>query len=260
VTTLHLPKYRRVADALRDQIRTGHFAPGDKLPSEVELIARFGYDRGTIRQAVGVLRREGLVEVEQGRGTFVRVRRRVRRNLAKSLWIEYEATVAETEPTEGLFKAMTGTAGDVEVPTDYSWAEATEDLADVFGVPEGAALLCRRYLHVIDGQPHQVTCSYLLGDMVEDTPLADVSSERIGLGTLAQLASIGVHVDQARIYLKTWLAGPEEVDALDMLEGQPVFGWRRILYAARRPVEVSDVAAPGEQIEHEIVVDFGDAP
>jgi hypothetical protein len=34
-------------------------------------------------------------------------------------------------------------------------------------------------------------------------------------------------------------------------------GYRRVTYAARRPVEVADVASPGEQVRQEIIVDFG---
>lgn len=73
------PKYQRIASELRGQIRDGTYAPGDKLPGESTLIERFGVTRVTLRQALGVLRAEGLVEARHGIGTFVRVDRRYQR-------------------------------------------------------------------------------------------------------------------------------------------------------------------------------------
>jgi GntR family transcriptional regulator len=71
--------YRQVADGLRAAIRTGELATGQRLPSETELIRRYGVSRNSVRMAVGLLRIEGLVVTEQGRGSFVRARRPPRR-------------------------------------------------------------------------------------------------------------------------------------------------------------------------------------
>ena len=70
--------YRQVADALRAAIRTGELATGQRLPSETELIHRYGVSRNSVRTAVGLLRIEGLVVTEHGRGSFVRARRPLR--------------------------------------------------------------------------------------------------------------------------------------------------------------------------------------
>jgi GntR family transcriptional regulator len=50
------PVYRRIADALRQVLESGELAPGDKVPSESELMSRYGVAGGTVRQAIGVLR------------------------------------------------------------------------------------------------------------------------------------------------------------------------------------------------------------
>src|SRR5512132_3330373 len=73
------PVYRQIADHVRALITGGQLAPGDQIPSERELIQQFGASRGTIRQAVGQLRSEGLIEVEHGRGAYVRSHPPVRR-------------------------------------------------------------------------------------------------------------------------------------------------------------------------------------
>ena len=65
--------YKRMADDLRGAILAGEFAPGERLPVEVDLAARFGVGRSTTREALRILLSEGLVETLRGvaGGTFV---------------------------------------------------------------------------------------------------------------------------------------------------------------------------------------------
>ena len=74
-----LPAYRQVAGDLREKINSGEFNPGDKLPSERVLVDTYGVSRITIREAVGLLRSEGLVSAEHGKGVFIRPPHRVER-------------------------------------------------------------------------------------------------------------------------------------------------------------------------------------
>ncbi|TYC06497.1 winged helix-turn-helix transcriptional regulator [Micromonospora sp. WP24] len=64
--------FRQLADLLRDRITSGDLAPGASLPSELRLAQEHGLSRTSVRQAVALLRAEGLVIVEPPRGTFVR--------------------------------------------------------------------------------------------------------------------------------------------------------------------------------------------
>lgn len=66
------PASLQVADALRGEIASGTFAPGDKLPSIRSLAERFGVAQMTAARSIDVLRREGLIYTSIGRGTFVR--------------------------------------------------------------------------------------------------------------------------------------------------------------------------------------------
>jgi GntR family transcriptional regulator len=66
------PPYRQIAAALREAIAAGRLAPGDRLPSESELVTRYDVARMTARQAIQELKTEGLVVSEHGRGVFVR--------------------------------------------------------------------------------------------------------------------------------------------------------------------------------------------
>ncbi|MCD9872562.1 GntR family transcriptional regulator [Streptomyces guryensis] len=67
-----LPPYRRIADDLRAAIATAKLAPGEKLKSENELKDLYGTTRVTVRKALALLKADGLLISEQGRGVFVR--------------------------------------------------------------------------------------------------------------------------------------------------------------------------------------------
>jgi GntR family transcriptional regulator, phosphonate transport system regulatory protein len=63
-------RWRQIAESLAEDISAARF-PGGRLPTEPTLAARFGVNRHTVRRAVASLAEQGLVRVEQGRGTFV---------------------------------------------------------------------------------------------------------------------------------------------------------------------------------------------
>src|SRR5690349_4487825 len=73
------PEYLRIAAVLRDQITSGQLAAGDRLPTLPELCAEYGVSETTARNAVGVIRGEGLVETRARAGTVVRERPPVHR-------------------------------------------------------------------------------------------------------------------------------------------------------------------------------------
>ncbi|BCJ60990.1 GntR family transcriptional regulator [Micromonospora endophytica] len=64
------PRYRAIADQLRERIESGAIPPGALLPAENVLTAEFRAARGTIRKAIAVLREEGFATTEHGRGTY----------------------------------------------------------------------------------------------------------------------------------------------------------------------------------------------
>ncbi len=66
-----VPLYLQVASVMRQRIETGHWKEGEKISTLEELEKEFLVARVTIRQAVEILREEGLLDSQQGRGTFV---------------------------------------------------------------------------------------------------------------------------------------------------------------------------------------------
>lgn len=104
-----IPRYVQLADLFRQRIAKGHWVAGARLPSLLALVDEFDVARVTVRQAVDVLRREGLLSPEQGRGTFVTGRK------APDRWLRVQTTLDDlgeiyrgTKP--GLLNITEGTA------------------------------------------------------------------------------------------------------------------------------------------------------
>lgn len=70
------PKYKQIYAQLHRALSNSEYVPGDKLPSENELVEQFGVSRPTVSRALAQLELDGLVERRAGSGTFVRVQSR----------------------------------------------------------------------------------------------------------------------------------------------------------------------------------------
>ena len=66
-----VPLYIQLYNRLRIDIENGVYSPGERLPSEVELEAKYNTSRITIRKAISLLANDGYVSVRQGLGTIV---------------------------------------------------------------------------------------------------------------------------------------------------------------------------------------------
>ncbi|TDC00056.1 GntR family transcriptional regulator [Micromonospora fluostatini] len=64
--------WKQLADRLRQAIRSGQLAPGQRVPTELGLTQEYQLSRLTVRRALQQLRSEGLIVVVRSRGTFVR--------------------------------------------------------------------------------------------------------------------------------------------------------------------------------------------
>ncbi|WP_194421469.1 GntR family transcriptional regulator [Microbacterium abyssi] len=71
------PAYAQIADQLRRVIRDSKLEPGTQLPSEPDLVKRFGVSRMTVREGLRVLRQDDVLRVQHGVGVFVGERRSV---------------------------------------------------------------------------------------------------------------------------------------------------------------------------------------
>ncbi|MEZ5713746.1 MAG: phosphonate metabolism transcriptional regulator PhnF [Paracoccaceae bacterium] len=65
------PVWKTIAATLSAEIAAGHYRPGDKLPTEAQLAARFGVNRHTVRHALSDLTERGITRSRRGAGVFV---------------------------------------------------------------------------------------------------------------------------------------------------------------------------------------------
>jgi GntR family transcriptional repressor for pyruvate dehydrogenase complex len=84
-----------VVKRIRDFIKSGEYAVGDKLPTEMELREQLGVGRSTIREAFRVLQAIGLIELRSGRGAFVKGQNDNTYETIKRWFVEKEAELSE---------------------------------------------------------------------------------------------------------------------------------------------------------------------
>jgi DNA-binding GntR family transcriptional regulator len=66
------PPYQQVADALRAEISSGRYRPGDRFPTHGEVATAYRVALGTVKRAYAELQDQGLIVTRQGQGSFVR--------------------------------------------------------------------------------------------------------------------------------------------------------------------------------------------
>jgi GntR family transcriptional regulator len=137
------PIFEQLARIVADKIKTGQLKAGERLSTELEFARDYGISRDTVRQAIGILERQGLVDRRRAKGTFVATPR-VTHNLSEVRSFH-----------RGLLRQ--GVVPAMEL-LDFRPATAPAPLAAYFPRREAMRLL-RRY--VVDGKPFAVTEIYL---------------------------------------------------------------------------------------------------
>ncbi|QPF82646.1 GntR family transcriptional regulator [Bradyrhizobium genosp. L] len=132
-----LPRYQRLRDDLAARINRNEWRPGDLIPSEAELGARYGVAIGTVRKAIDQLVSDGVLERQQGRGTFVR---RARFNSSLFRFFRFQSESGERRVPQSRIlrrKAM----------------PATSAVASALRIPVGEPVISLSRLRLIDDLP-----------------------------------------------------------------------------------------------------------
>lgn len=246
------PAYKQLADLLRQQIVTGELAPGAPLPSETRLMQELGVSRNTVRLAVQLLRSEGHVITEHGRGTYVRERPPVRR-LGPD---RYRADVAPRGEETSFTRDHGIDWSDYRLDKVFREVPASERLAELLDVAEGTTLLERHFTFYARSEPQQVSISVYPLDLVAGTPVAEPDNEPWPGGNIAQLASIGVTVTRVEESVTARMPMPDEAETLLMTQGVPVVAITRRMFTGARPVEVADIVIPADRVALDYVIDL----
>ncbi|MEV4613924.1 GntR family transcriptional regulator [Kitasatospora sp. NPDC049258] len=236
-------KYLQIADDLATQIRTGVLGPGAAVPSEAELMERYGVASGTVRKAVAELRTTQLIETHHGRGSFVRSRPPVQRKSSDRFRRAHRlagkaAYLAEAEQSGGTPSVNVLFVGPIEAPAE---------IAERLDVPAGTKVLARKRRYFRDGTPTEEATSYLPWDVVKDIP--EMFAENPGGGGIyARLEEHGHALAEFTETVRARLATKPETTALALSPGSPVIHLvRNATTSAGRVVEVCDTVMAADQ-------------
>ncbi|MFF3893449.1 GntR family transcriptional regulator [Streptomyces sp. NPDC001812] len=154
--------YQQVAAAIREAILAGEFAPDSPLPSESQLIARYGVSRPTVRNAIAALRAEGLIDVRHGKGSFVRS------DGQPALTIERRIS----RTGDDRFTMPNGDAWEeTEAPTTYR-TRTTKATGRLLQLAEEEALFgCDRLLNALDTGTRAMHRTLIPFEVAEAVPL-----------------------------------------------------------------------------------------
>ncbi len=204
--------YKQLYTILRRNIAHGVWKPGERVPSEAELIAAYGVSRITVRQAFDLLVQDGLVYRRRGSGTFVTIPT-IQHGLNRIISFTEDMQRRSLHP-------------ETEVITTGLQA-ATPDMADTLNILPGAELAVLERLRLADHEPMSLEISHLVHQLCPgvldgnyaQTPLHEALQDRFGIRlTRAHQSIRAIAADKA-------LAGRLRVAA-----GTPLFYIERVSY------------------------------
>lgn len=215
-------QYEEIAAHLRTAIREGRYAPGDTIPSEAELCEQFRSARGTVRQAMALLRTQGIISSGQGR----------------------RSRVLDAVPTQSFDDVYSFTqwclASGVEPGQQTQWVTrrlADEHLAAELEVPDRSHVVSVLRLRLMDGSPAMVERLNYPLEVGQHVLTFDPDSGSI----YQRLLESGVDIDTATRTIDAVGADRDDAELLGVEAGTPLLRVRRKAFTREvRPIEFSD--------------------
>lgn len=240
-----IPRYQEIANELRRRINDGEFDGTDDkgkpkpLPSVGDLSKSLKVADGTVRKALSVLRTEGLIDIQQGHGTFVRrwkpIFRDANARLAATHWGQGRSIwSADVDPVERSMETRVISVGVVDDAPERYQALLHAD-----------RLLLRNRIYVVDGRRVMWARSYLAANVVAGTAIE--KRDTGPGGTFARLAELGLAMVLFSEELEVRRPLSEEQKQLKISADEPVARIVRLnATAGERIIEVTDMVAVGE--------------
>jgi GntR family transcriptional regulator, phosphonate transport system regulatory protein len=228
-----MPQWRRIAEDLAGAMDRGELAPGEVLPTAIQLSERYGVHRHTVRQAFRYLAEQGRVSVEQGRGTFV-IGERIPYRLGRKVSFRTNLQAA------GLV-----TSGRV---LESAMLPCPAEVANRLGMTPRDPVWAIRNVSEADGLPLSTSVHYLsvarFPDFADRLQAAEGSISRA-------FASYGiVSYDRLETRLHARLASAEEARILNLPESAPVLHSSGLDgLSSGEPLQLAETAFPGDRVE-----------
>jgi GntR family transcriptional regulator len=216
------PLYRQIKDLLTRSLQGGEWRPGEAIPSEVELAARFKVSQGTVRKAIDALADENLLVRRQGRGTFV-------------------ATHAE-ERVQFRFLRLMPDDGEVGGMArrfiDCRRLRAPADVARALALKAGDATLQVRRVLSFRGRPVVLDDIWLPGQAFKGLTADRLAGYKGPMYGLFE-SEFGVRMIRAEEKLRAVAADAEASALLSLPRGAPLLSVERLAFTyGDRPVEL----------------------
>ncbi|TCR79587.1 GntR family transcriptional regulator [Rhizobium sp. BK376] len=212
--TSNFPLYYIVETALAGEITNGFLKPGDQLPTEENLMRRFGVSRTTVRKAIEALVNRSVVEIRRGKGTYV-TQPKIRQELTELSGFVEDMLAVGRNPTARLISSEAVTA-------DSTVAERLE-------VPTGTRVYRIERIRLADGVPVSFDETYLPLEIGEKIASNDLEAEPIF--SLLE-AKYDIPLIEAEYQLEATTADARSAEALGIEAGAPIFLIERTSFCA----------------------------
>jgi GntR family transcriptional regulator len=236
------PKYAQVIEELRHRIESGEYPPGSLMPSEHQLSEEFQVTRATVVRALRVLRADGWIETQQGKGSFVRGRPAL------------AGLDAQRPGEEALNRDEGREQGDL---IEAGASTPPPRVAALLNGADGGEVLVRRRLVRQDGEPSEIVTWWIPALLAEGTELGSADPLRGGVrGHLARRKGIRIDHVIEQVTARHPTAG--EAKLLGVGKTAPVLAvYVTARQASGEAVLVLEIVMPGDRHELEDAYQVG---
>lgn len=231
-------KYSKIHQELRDGIVKGLFPEGSLLPTEAELMDTYGVSRTTVRTAISMLVKDGLVESRQGKGTVVSSRNAVRSDYS---YLPQRKLTTISSRVKGTGDVSSSTPGMVDL------SEAPPEAAMALGIEPGTPVYRIQRLKYIDSSPMAYVVSYI---PQEWTPGLEKHSGKVMWLYKILYSEYGLTIERTQDVIGAENADFVTSHVLDIHVGTAILVTRRIAYSGSVPVEYSENKIAGNHMEY----------
>ncbi|MCY4385217.1 MAG: GntR family transcriptional regulator [Nitrospinae bacterium] len=228
-----IPYYYQIANLLRGKIESGELIEGMKLPKELDLSKHFGVSRVTLRQALAILEKEGLVTRERRKGTFVN------HGGLKSKMIQLTGAVWEEDAV----------GGDIRV-ISIEEMDASSRLQEFFGSDDGESLTRVQRLRMAEETPLCYVMNYLPQKLAKDIPHEDIRTR-----SMLHILKNRLQIRLGKIHqtLEARVADSDVADHLSIGVLAPVLYVETFVHSkSGEPVEFSQIYYRGDQHRYRV--------
>lgn len=227
-------RHQDLADALRIRIATHDLGARGALPGELDLAREYETSRVTVRRALDLLRREGLVTSRRGSGWFAAVDP-LRQPLGRVTTVEAAVEAAGSRPGRRV--------------TAFGFVPAPPIVADALRLERAAEVLRVERVNLADDEPFALVTVWVRADVGADVSRADI--ERTTFYDLLPVR--GVELESVHQTITAEIADSEVADHLGCAAGDPLLLVRRVTSdTAGKPTLYSEHRYPADRTSFEI--------